>query len=1084
VEDVDDDSSILSGITMDIRLIQGARNWDSSNGAYDSDEDEDAEMPLPRRRPEPSVGGDDPYADSRPDPGHRRTRRTPSTRPPSMRSKKPPPIPSSRQSFSQNKHQHEYKSSFAEDGGVAFDGDGYPISNNSNGWNNQNDMLPPGGMDALFKNRSGNGSKATPSRQNGFHTHGEIHFKGVYDQSKLNSHENDQYANDNIPRLSSLQRTNSGTKVMDNFPTYNENDDAILQSKMQTNPLSYPSYSAKSILPPNRRDSRVIDPNAFSRPHGDDQYAQNRKHRQSVEASRMSAQRGQPDEDVIEDRMVNNSNGVAHSMGGLQSEYNTSIGNLKNAPVAVAVVPSAERVASMMQILSSEDMPSNGASDSRSPSRKQKEQSIHDISVILHCLNREDASSNLREHAFNSLAEILWKSGEKARDFIIQYEGIDTLVKAMWEDMPIINVQDAALYFLFSLAASSDGRASSDLLSKEDSICDALLFSMQTHPHVHSIQLKGCSILACLASASSNNKQISDGSLSGALMITLNAMNTHRDSNAIQKAGIQTLLFQCSLSEGAESNKRSLVESTLGNGSSGLDLLLSSMTLLSDDTVAMEWACKIFWCLTSSEDLVKAISLVPAVIHEVLRVCQQHISDHAAAALVEASFGVFGNLAHLENIRLDLHQAGVPETIVHGMGFHQNDYGVNIEACSAIANTGLFPSILDSVVAAGGVDAVAYTMQVFIDHADCVAEALRALICIATHSPESKQLVSSPDIILSIVQAAEKHHASPLLQEMTSILIASLAMDSAATNVVLDSRGVNVLIQGLLSEHSEEKVQDALVLALRNLTCQVDNGKILLQPKIVDGIVKSMQAHPNSSSIQANGCCCLWNLTFKSPDSPGTIIGADGVKSIVKAMQCNLESGEVLEKACAILWNTLYHPDDRERGIVGSGAIDAVACAMVMHPNRISTLENACGVLSSASLEESLVEAIGDAQAVSIVAEAMRANGSALRLLQIGCVALRNIVSLLPIYAQEASAAVSVVINTMKNNMNALRFQREACNLLWVLAAQSKSCQSKILALDGVAVLMKCLEHNSDDAAVNSAALGAFNQIASKDNEN
>ena len=79
VDNDDDMGSIVSGITMDHRLIQGARNWNPSQGVeYDSDEDEGgAALPPPQRRPDASVGGDDPYADSRPDPEHRPLRTMP-----------------------------------------------------------------------------------------------------------------------------------------------------------------------------------------------------------------------------------------------------------------------------------------------------------------------------------------------------------------------------------------------------------------------------------------------------------------------------------------------------------------------------------------------------------------------------------------------------------------------------------------------------------------------------------------------------------------------------------------------------------------------------------------------------------------------------------------------------------------------------------------------------------------------------------------------------------------------------------------------------------------------------------------------
>jgi hypothetical protein len=130
--------------------------------------------------------------------------------------------------------------------------------------------------------------------------------------------------------------------------------------------------------------------------------------------------------------------------------------------------------------------------------------------------------------------------------------------------------------------------------AEESSVCDALLFSMQTHTRIESIQLTGCGILSCLASASCNNKEITDGTLSGALSMVLNAMANHRSSKSIQKAGIQALHSQCVLSANAESNKRSLLEFRVdsGNGASGMDVIVQAMETLQHVLVSLEWACK------------------------------------------------------------------------------------------------------------------------------------------------------------------------------------------------------------------------------------------------------------------------------------------------------------------------------------------------------------------------------------------------------------------------------------------------------------------------------------------------------------
>ncbi|CAJ1969961.1 unnamed protein product [Cylindrotheca closterium] len=372
-------------------------------------------------------------------------------------------------------------------------------------------------------------------------------------------------------------------------------------------------------------------------------------------------------------------------------------------------------------------------------------------------------------------------------------------------------------------------------------------------------------------------------------------------------------------------------------------------------------------------------------------------------------------------------------------------------------------------------------MQLFIESPEFVGEAVRALVCLSIQSDDAKQQMMSSEVIHCLVQASYKHNSNSQVQEMTVALIASLTVDAQGTEIVLEHGGISLLTRTLESV-SGLRILDLATLACRNISCQSVHPETLTQPGIVTRVVDAMQLHKKEASIQSNSCCLLLNIISESADSPGTIIGRDGVTYLVKAMQENMESGELLELACGVLWGLVNNSDDRRRLLVGSGAIDVVACSLVMHPNRTSTLEQACGVLANASLEPSLAEAATDAQAVSNTAEAMRINSSTLSLLEIGCITLRNIVLKLPRFAEEASAAVSVVINAMRDNMEEENFLREACNLLWVLAANSDDCQSKISALDGIPVLMSCLERSRKDSDVHCAALGAFNLCTAEDN--
>ncbi len=707
-----------------------------------------------------------------------------------------------------------------------------------------------------------------------------------------------------------------------------------------------------------------------------------------------------------------------------------------------------------------------------------QEQTVDDIPVIMHCLGLKQADSNLKANALRSLATILWKSGRRGRNSVIESKGVEILVTTMWDDMGNDEIQDAAAEFLLAFAASSDANPSNDTLANEDACCDSLLFAMQTHSNMPGIQLKGCAIFSCLAAASSNNSSVSDGSLSGALTMVLAAMSNHGLSVEIQKAGLQALYHQCTLSKDAESNKRNLVESQLENGSSGLGVILDAMkSPLRKDQVAMEWACRLCWSLTSSEDLVKKISGIAVMIGEVTEICHQNIANENSSSLLEACFGVMGNMAHVETNRIELVRFGGVAALMEGMRYYSADYPVSLEACSALANLALSQPIRDAILQGGGLETILRALHTYIDYHEFVAEALRALVCLAVQSQEGKEAMSTPDVIELVIVASMKHQDSVLVHEMCCKLLASLAIHNGTSEIIIEDGGLD-LIQNALQSQSDEKVRDAACFVYRNLACQLQKSDPLLQNGALKSVIITMSSHENSLSIQTNGCCAIWNIAFKAKE----VVGSQGVQVIVKAMQTHMESSELLEVACGALWSIVDESIDRKKDVVGSGAIDAVICALVMHPNTESMLIKASGVFSNLSAEGSLAEAIANAQGVNVVCDAICNNGSAVAFLETCCLTLRNLVFHYPECAGEVTVTISTILDAMREQINDSSFQIEACNFLWVLAAEAGSCLEKISELDGMSVLMQSLDQNGDDPEVHAAATGAIEQLAGSGN--
>jgi len=733
-----------------------------------------------------------------------------------------------------------------------------------------------------------------------------------------------------------------------------------------------------------------------------------------------------------------------------------------------------------------------------------EERDINDLPGILRCLNLEECNPDIREQSLCKLVEIMKSTGKNLdaidrerhiQELTLENDVIEAVTKSMWADMTIVEVQEAAMdVFLFIAASmessysrdSSDGGtrySNSNLLCKNESVCDSILFAMQNHPPIHGIQLKGCLLFASLSSSSSSdNNNVgsnSDGSLSGAMAMVLNAMSNHGDSRSIRKAGLQALHHQCLLSAFAGDNKRTFVESKLGNGMPAIDLIVYAMEELQKDVVAMEWACELSWCLTTNADLLKLIEHTS--LHEgTMTICQHYMTNPAGIGLVEASIGTIANLAKIARKRNEMINTGAVELVLDGLRYHGDSFGICYEAALALENFALppyLPGVSSMLLKSQAVPLLIRGLKKFLDYPEYVIQGLRALTGIAARSDEAKRRIGSPEII-SIVHKSSQKHKNENVTEICCLFIATLAMGKAASigDCMIEHRVLDLLLYAMES-FPNEKVQDAACLALRNLSCHIQKSEKLLEDgKTLKLIVNAMDTHRNSLSIQSNGCCVFWNLLSKT-NKKSNNFNPKIANSIIKAMQSHIESANLLEQACGALWVIVDNFDDQKL-YVGSEAIDVVTCAMVMHPGTASTLEKACGFLSNLSSVESLARIIAKAQGVSIVSEAMCNNASSISLLESGCLTLKNIILVCPNYAQDAAVAISTLIMAMNENIGSASFVKEACNMVWVLASENESIRSKVLALDGISTLMKCLEQNSNHPDVEAAALGAFNQLA------
>jgi hypothetical protein len=274
-----------------------------------------------------------------------------------------------------------------------------------------------------------------------------------------------------------------------------------------------------------------------------------------------------------------------------------------------------------------------------------------------------------------------------------------------------------------------------------------------------------------------------------------------------------------------------------------------------------------------------------------------------------------------------------------------------------------------------------------------------------------------------------------------------------------------------------ERVQETACLALRNMASREEYTELLLRSEAVGLAVKAMSRYDQSRTIQTHVSGILWSLGIRAAEACGDG-GKTAIQCIITALQYHLEDSALLEMACGALMGLIFNSETRKLQVGKEGVEAIVICGLVMHQNNLNILEKACELLASLSVVAALVPSIVEAQGVVNMVEAMRNHASSVNLLRSGALCLKNIIIAQPDVSDEAGGAVSATINAITTHVDDAAFQREACNFLWAVSVQSEDAKSKILALDGLAVLMDItLEQHANAPDVQAAALGAVNEL-------
>ena len=719
------------------------------------------------------------------------------------------------------------------------------------------------------------------------------------------------------------------------------------------------------------------------------------------------------------------------------------------------------------------------------------------IEMLLSELKR---SGNAEDHAvvLLRLTEYLWIHGDMAKRDFVAASGLQILTSTMWVDMMIPRtVMAIAELFLALMSRSAPPSTPTEenetlCLTREDTegLIDALLIAMQTLIMDEGVQQSGCRVLCCLASSSSNSHYETDGSSAGACLTVLNAMDAHFSSVVLQEWGLRALYNQCLHSSHAETNKRTIILSQLNTtGASGGEVVerLIVQYSKSDENLrdggVLEWACRLFWCLTASHESVsEMISLHIDALRELLHMLEQcRLMEDASVHLQQAVLGMIANLSRMNRYRSFLGTSDVILLILDTIHTNKQYVEVQIEACNVISNLSglLSPVERDEIVDSGAVRTIVGAIFAFSSENMAIQEpALRALVALTHKSEIAKEDVCEHDTLLVLMQLCRLNERSTLSQqEMLCSLIASIYASERLQPKAIKCDTFGALTAAMATYSKSETIQCACLTAYRNLSKQ--NLENLARGSEVCLAVNAMITFRMNNSIQNNACCVLWNMGVGTKFGHQKIAQTKAVERIVNAIKTHLDAPEIVDTACGALWGLIHQSQSlRQQFFDVDGGVEAIACTLVMHGESVGILEKACGVLAISTADPQATAVAASVDGVTSMVETMRNNPRSVQVLQYGAHFLRNTVKLDHRYVGEAEGAISVLVSAMKVFTQADPLLKEACYFLWTMSELSADSKSKIIALDGESTLLWILDHRSGNKGIEDAALGAFRELA------
>ena len=299
-------------------------------------------------------------------------------------------------------------------------------------------------------------------------------------------------------------------------------------------------------------------------------------------------------------------------------------------------------------------------------------------------------------------------------------------------------------------------------------------------------------------------------------------------------------------------------------------------------------------------------------------------------------------------------------------------------------------------------------------------------ICIEREEGGKNDEVPTPQCFSPVLQRYQH-----VLRGIQSIRIKRFRSERGSLTIVNDpSSSIQDIIRVMKAHPQSSTIQNQGCTVLTSLAKEANHRAEISSDGGISVVLDAMKGHPNHPDVQGHGCSALGNLAAFDHVNKETIASGGGIHLILDAMNQHVDESVLQEKACGAIFNLAFHGGNRT-AITSSGGIKAIVRAMEAHKDEASVQNNACSALWNLSGDLTNAVVFTSSKEVDTVVRCMKAHRCHPGVQHSGCGVLRS----LSIGGRgkdliAGSGGVAALLGAMEMHPESSIVQREACGAL------------------------------------------------------